>query len=352
MFFTLNILFEVPPLTAHLTAIENVLPYFEIPTEPSTKSFSSDNLRPSTSDLIRETNISLLWNADASFEIRQYNLQQVGLVELSVIISHCDKPLDWIIDYFTPPRRLRARLRQQVTNYTIEVQDIEVVTKCGGNKTQLEEFVQQAKITNITKHAPVKITTLPNVGRCDHTYAQWLDHFSRHKLAQTHDNHVIVFLKDNDHRRTLRKSLYHLDLHHLLGTAITMGFACFEQERMGVLRKNSARNITAVYHKSAYHSLHDLRLFYMDEYQREVSRDTLEEFLSSDYKTMGDWLDALQLKLHGSVAWNNKTLIPLCVGGMFAVTAGQLRRNPNDWSKLANSLSRGNSKLPNLSRVL
>jgi hypothetical protein len=297
--------------------------------------------------LLKETNVSYLWSADVSPTIRMHNLHQLRTIKVSLVVSHCDKPLDWILDYFAPPTKARQLRKFQMLNYTIQVDRVQIFTKCGGNKTQMDSFKELAQqSTSTMRPREITITNLPNVGRCDHTYAYWLEQYTRHQQHTDNndddENHIILFLKDSNHRTHLRQSLTHLNLRHVVGNAVTTGFSCLEQEKMSVLRKSITRPITAVFYKSNYHSLDELRHFYMEEYRREEQRDVQDDF-HSNYSTLGSWLDALDYDLYGSVKWENTTLIPLCIGGMFAATKGQIRKNHNDWSKLTQSLSRGNN---------
>lgn len=314
-------------------------------TSEITKLNQTAQLIPGSQDdinLLQETNISFLWSADASPEIRKHNLRQLKVIQVSLVVSHCDKPLDWILEYFAPPNKSRGLRKFQMLNYTIQVDRIQIFTKCGGNQTQMDSFMQRAQ-KHLTS-SEISITNLPNVGRCDHTYAYWLQQYmlEQQQKSKNGENDVVLFLKDNNHRTQLRQSLTHLSLQHVVGNAVTSGFSCFEQEKMSVLRKTQSRPMKAVYHKSNYHSLDELRQFYMEEYQREEKRDIQDDF-HSNYTTMGSWLDDLGFKLYGSVRWENTTLIPLCIGGMFAATTGQIRKNSNDWSKLVHSLERGNN---------
>ena len=95
---------------------------------------------------------------------------------IHLIVSHCKSDLHW------------------VTNYTqgYNIASIHIVTKCG------------KEVVGAPENAI--ITALPNVGRCDHTYAFYISHvldgvIERHGSEK---DSIIVFLKDD-----MRRANYH-----------------------------------------------------------------------------------------------------------------------------------------------
>ena len=73
--------------------------------------------------------------------------------KLSIVISHCNSPVGWIARY--------------MENVKFEIADITIVSKCGEQVVGVD-LLEQSFGTNII------IQHLPNVGRCDHTYAHWI----------------------------------------------------------------------------------------------------------------------------------------------------------------------------------
>jgi hypothetical protein len=69
-----------------------------------------------------------------------------------------------------------------------------------------------------------EILKLPNVGRCDHTYAYWMNHYfytESNTIVSTHE--IIVFMKDTDY--LLEKS-DNRTFGDMLSLAITNGLGC------------------------------------------------------------------------------------------------------------------------------
>ena len=111
---------------------------------------------------IDENNITALWTGNV------VEGEPENLGELHVVVSHCDKPLHWLNEFMSGH----------------EVASITIYSKCGN-------AVEGAPDGSI-------IETLPNVGRCDHTYAHWMANMDRNTGKNKFD--VFLFIKDNNHR--------------------------------------------------------------------------------------------------------------------------------------------------------
>ena len=105
---------------------------------------------------------------------------------LSIVISYCKISLDWIPKY--------------VGDYSYDVTDITIISKCGKEVDGLEELAVLG--------APINIIKLRNTGRCDHSFAYWIKH-NREKINERKDGeNLVLFTKDNprqmdDYRSTI-----------------------------------------------------------------------------------------------------------------------------------------------------
>ena len=99
---------------------------------------------------VYESNSTALWLGEIGADKYEMGSDFEG-VKFSMVISHCDKALDWIWRDFLASSRI-----------VVNDEDIVIYSKCG----------------NAVEGSPssVRIINLPNVGRCDHTYAYHLCH--------------------------------------------------------------------------------------------------------------------------------------------------------------------------------
>merc|ERR1711862_755127 len=71
------------------------------------------------------------------------------------------------------------------------------------------------------KHPRSKIIDLPNVGRCDHSYAYWM---KRMKKEDATDNHIVLFFKAS--RELITQGLFYRPFEDIIRIAIQHGFSC------------------------------------------------------------------------------------------------------------------------------
>eukprot|EP00586_Coscinodiscus_wailesii_P007616 CAMPEP_0172522916 /NCGR_PEP_ID=MMETSP1066-20121228/293381_1 /TAXON_ID=671091 /ORGANISM="Coscinodiscus wailesii, Strain CCMP2513" /LENGTH=173 /DNA_ID=CAMNT_0013305955 /DNA_START=189 /DNA_END=707 /DNA_ORIENTATION=- len=110
-------------------------------------------------------NTNLLWKGDvAGGHPHRYD-------RVTIVISHCSHDLDWVIPF--------------VRGYEGTIVAIHVYSKCG----RRHNVALPEDVTNVM----VVSADLPNVGRCDHTFAYWM---ARHS-AGLDDGEVVVFMKDS-----------------------------------------------------------------------------------------------------------------------------------------------------------
>jgi len=256
----------------------------------SRKKFSNDeSLRLMDPDFVEDRDTTALWYGDISERtIRQKREIGINKYKVTMVISHCDKPIDWIWRDYIPDQ--------------FHIQNAIVYSKCG----------------NAVEGAPdnTTIIQLPNVGRCDHTYAY---HMEQLNFTDTPSkDEIIVFIKDNPRRMNQTRSL-----ETLLHIASVNGFSCIEQ-----------KIIFEDMRPSYYHDYSKLSKFALGGWARE-KRDKNDKF-ESKYDHLGDWVDQLNITLPSP-------LIPVCYGGVFAATASQISKKKTIWSSIEKSLSRGDN---------
>jgi UDP-sugar transporter A1/2/3 len=285
-----------------------------------------------------ETNISYLWNADVSRVVRDVNLNALGTVHVSLVVSHCNKPLDWIESYFD----------YESTDDRIVLDSVEIFSKCNQSR-QLRSFMlrhQSRKVRAIN----MTIRDLPNVGRNDHTYASWIvKNYDSMLVSPRRPTDVVLFLKDNNYRSNWTR-LKFLSLEHLVGNTITQSFGCLEQYRTALFKRGGNLTMNCV---SAFHSLSHLREFRIKDYHRDPSRDSVDYFKSPFFETLGQWIDELNLHLRAKtsdqyVRYSRMLpLVPVCYGGQFAATRGSLvgHHPKSSFVKIQQSLSRADNIL-------
>lgn len=243
-----------------------------------------------------------LWRG-STMQINGTQTMTSSLIKVDLVISHCDTALNWIFDDFAP------------NDY--QFANIIVFSKC--NK-QVQGVPSDAKIVR-----------LPNVGRCDHTYAHYLAKYYMKQPDQTSSSSYVMFLKDNSNKHRLVYSR-HRQLSELIQIASTRGFACHE-ERLW--------NIGTLFHPicqiSAFHSWPKLRQKDMNSYVR-VSRDReqLSHFSSQHGSSLGEYADYLGIS-------TNQSVVPVCYGGNFLASTEQFQRHASIWPKMETTLSRASN---------
>jgi hypothetical protein len=274
--------------------------------------------------------------------------------KIHLVVSHCNGPIDWIFESFA--------VRFVFANITI-------ISKCN------QPVV--LSVTNTNYIANATFVRLPNVGRCDHSYAWFLEHNYDQLLTlaaaeeenDDDDPSVLLFLKDNDnHHRNMYSRQRTLD--QLLQIAsndidiespesspesspYSYGFACHE-ERYWFVDQDSR----SVCWSSYFHDLELVRNFSSQKYQR-LRRDDNTQFASSQFQTLGDWWDNITTSSsfqdddnttttttpNGARASSSSSaIIPVCYGGNFLFLTQQLRHVPQQvFQRMTTSLARGNN---------
>ena len=226
---------------------------------------------------------------DASIQWEQY----LGLREYKVnlVISHCDKPIDWIRDSYIPE--------------DVEINSVHIYSKCG-------KEVEGAKEGDI-------IQKLPNHGRCDHSNAYHLAHLNYSHYA---DDDIIVFFKDNNYRVEYARSW-----DSMIRMVIFNGFSCLE-------RTEQTMQLGA-YSYSYIHQFEAFTNYSKKHYSREKDRDKTHEF-KSNFTNMGDFITKLQLNF-------SQPFISVCYGGLFASTIFRIKEQKYAWPRIEKALQRGDN---------
>jgi len=219
--------------------------------------------------------------------------------KMHIVVSHCIKSLEWMPKYL-----------EGFTN----IASIHVISKCGQE----------------VKGAPDNAATvvLPNVGRCDHAYAHYITDILPQLVTSkdaTHDNSIVVFLKDTTTSRNIHQGLEfrHTNLKSLARIASSVnGFAC----GLGLAEESEM---------SAYHDVKTLvgqKIEAYDKGEQDYKNGDGVPFLSK-YKTLGDFYEALNFSP------SLYSLVQQCHGGIFAArTKNILQQDMAMWRTLRKSL--------------
>ena len=233
---------------------------------------------------------------------------------IHIVISHCRKDLHWLSDY----------------TRGFDIASVHVITKCG------------VPVAGVPKHmnATTTIEVLPNVGRCDHSYAHYITTILDEKIkisksngnGDEEKNSVVLFLKDNMspenmHQGDHIKKTWN-DLESMLRVSFSEnGFSC------GIVISKSS-------HRSAYHNLSRLFKFKMKVYKsnKKVYSEYGDE-VPFEYNIMnlGSFMKILD---PGPLP----ELVQVCYGGVFAASLSNIRKiKSSTWETAEKILSRGDN---------
>jgi hypothetical protein len=226
---------------------------------------------------------------------------------ITLVISHCLHSLDWL------------------SNFTkgFAIQNTTVISKC--NHTV--EGVDEKKIT---------IIRLPNVGRCDHSYAHWMTDFVGQNADDENNDldekRVVVFLKDDRSDESIHQPGLWRSLQDMLRIASGTGFAC------GMKPTGYEDSSVSSYHEANVLKRYKMKGSYASEKNLYDKLSTeKEQPFSSKYRNLGVWVSDLGLALPPD-------LTQVCYAGTFAASAKQIRKQPGTvWDAIERSLSRGNN---------
>ncbi len=229
----------------------------------------------------------------------------VNKINISIVVSHCEENVKWIANYLGDEYFMK---------------DITIYSKCGKEVKGLEELEGLSPSINVIR--------LPNVGRCDHTYATWIKEHYASIDKERDGNDIVMFLKD--HARYRRK---YLPIDLLFSQVSQSGFACVTKPLCDCSKKClRGFHVPTMQHKREY-----LLDFSLDEYKR-VERDENSAFLSDEYHSLKIYNQKM-----GFVIPQSET-VPVCYGGIFVAQKKQILNQPEEsWKKMEASLSRADN---------
>jgi len=227
-------------------------------------------------------------------------LSSSKIKKVSVIVAHCDHDLNWMADFIGTT--IKPTLIVKVL----------IFTKC--NRT-------------IVGAPPgAEVIALPNVGRCDHTYAHWLSYYTAAKMFSSDDeDEIVLFTKDTGSEGTNFNGRTFGDL---LSLTILNGFSCMMMAE-----------IPSWIHD--YSLLRGYNWQYEEPYSRKGGDTIANDSLSfkSEYSNLGEWVNKISLTVNLT-----QNIVPVCYGGMFAATMTQIRKQPKwVWENIEQSMSRGDN---------
>ena len=157
-------------------------------------------------------------------------------IKLSIVISHCENPVDWITKY--------------IGENKFDVTEITIISKCGKKVDGVDSLKKLGGI--------IKIQRLSNVGRCDHSYAHWI-HTNYAQLQEQSPDDLIFFVKDNDYM-----SEHFRPFEDVVFTTSDVGFGCVMRPRCVVWRKKICQRHGAL----ALHNKSTVERVSMSQYDR------------------------------------------------------------------------------------
>jgi hypothetical protein len=230
--------------------------------------------------------------------------EPVNRTKIHLVISHCKTDLDWLEDF--------------TEDHVVD--SVTVISKCGAE----------------VKGAPegTDVLSLPNIGRCDHTYGYYMAYMLEEKVPiEDRENAVVFFLKDDISAGNLHQDgSWNSFSDMVLLAGSDRGFACGIQPSHVDAGPNR-------YFLSAYHEYETLKEFSMHSYSRNIkgySSDTVN-FLSG-FNNIDEWSRSLP----GNP--EPQEIVQVCYGGVFAASVSNiLNQDPALWKSITQSLSRGNN---------
>lgn len=225
--------------------------------------------------------------------------------EIHIVLSHCKSDISWLSTF----------------TQGYKISSMHVITKCG----------------RAVKGAPADavIIELPNIGRCDHTYAYYINHvLDRKKEGMDLETSIVFFLKDDMSATNIHQIGNWTDFATMLRLASsTNGFAC------GLGGHTSSSSKINVDNYSAFHEKNSLFNFRIEEYNRNTKgykNDSVA--FQSNFTNFGSFYDFyFQIPHH-------QELVQVCYGGVFAASYQNIKNvDSSMWENVEKALSRGNN---------
>ena len=232
----------------------------------------------------------------------------VHTLSIHIVVSYCSQSL------------------HALDEYTIgaNVKSVHVISKCG---LPLEKLPRRLK--NITT-----VEVLPNVGRCDHSYAHYIVSILDQKIPKSEeDTSVVLFLKDSMSSSNIHQGNYYekswSDLESMTRVASSSnGFAC------GLTFKQDSE-------LSAYHERDTLMKFTKKSYNKRSIQKPHNSSTAATFEgntpNIRSFIDHLGI---GPVP----EMVQVCYGGVFAASVKNIKKiKPSVWKTAEEMLSRGDN---------
>eukprot|EP00928_Gymnodinium_smaydae_P085376 TRINITY_DN6876_c0_g3_i1.p1 TRINITY_DN6876_c0_g3~~TRINITY_DN6876_c0_g3_i1.p1 ORF type:complete len:357 (-),score=34.76 TRINITY_DN6876_c0_g3_i1:280-1278(-) len=208
-------------------------------------------------------------------------------ISVDVVVSYCRYPLSW--------------LSTELSNLPsfISVRKVFVYSKCGLPVSEAPDGYS--------------LTTLENIGRCDHTYAYHNKQLcsSRKSMGSDSVADVVLFVKDHNWKHQIGSFRSFADMLDI--AAGPLGFSCRVVDE----------------ETSTFSDFQALREFKLnDDYYNGMRLD------KAPYANLNSWLTALNISM--------PSVVPTCYGGFFAARPESIC-NGHPWDAIAASLSRGDN---------
>ena len=271
-----------------------------------------------------------------------------------VVISHCDESLHWFWgdgnDGNDSNDNQDGPMYLQGYNWTT----ITILSKCG--KPPIVP-------THIFGSDKIYVISLPNVGRCDHSYTYWiqqvlflppelrdrellsLKNWQVQQQSQRRNvnvnvnvispNDLVLFMKGNNNSHRKRRNKLSLD-EMVAGVRQDGGFSCG-------MTTSGNRNMMFVDGPT-------LSTFALTKYERLERDKNVVSTFSSPYRPLGKWLQKGlngTVRLPGLMSKDNDAMgmiYRVCYRGIFMATVHRIQSAPvKDWRVLVQSLGRGDN---------
>ncbi|KAL3916503.1 MAG: hypothetical protein SGILL_005147 [Bacillariaceae sp.] len=230
--------------------------------------------------------------------------QKENRTKIHIVVSHCKSSLHWLSKF--------------TAGHVVD--SITVISKCGAE----------------VKGAPedTDVLVLPNLGRCDHSYAYYMAYMLEEKVPEEdRENSVVFFLKDDISVENLHQDGSWNTFSDMLQIgASERGFACG-------IRPSYVDAGPNRFFVSAYHEYNTLKEFSMHSYSRNIKGYSVDTstFLSG-FDNIDDWARSLP----GNP--EPQEIVQVCYGGVFAASVSNVFNQDIElWRSITQSLSRGNN---------
>lgn len=204
---------------------------------------------------------------------------------MHLVLSHCSHDLNWLDNY------VNVSMFDTIT----------IASKCG----------------LVPESAPInaKMVQLANVGRCDHTYSQWM----MQNVEALNDDDFVLFMKDT---HNIHQVGQFRAFEAMLRVTKTNGFACGLRPNGGF---SVFHNVSAL-HKFTFKG-HSFNKYFKNEQERQIFESKLN---------FSEWAQKLEMNVSAPI-------VPVCYNGVFSTLGISIKKQQNVWPKLTESLQRADS---------